>query len=427
MISNHSQQTNCLTSSPTPHLFQPLKSLQAHGPDDIPSWLLRENADLLSVPVREPLNRSYSECCLPQSWKEANVVPVPKQKPVKNVSKHLRPISLTPVISKIAEEFIVEEFVKPAVMAVIDDNQFGTVPKSSTTQALISIIHAWSNHTDGNGCTGRVVMFDFRKAFDLIDHCILAGKLENLDLPPVIISWITDFLKDRKQRVKLSQECFSEWGPVPVGVPQGTKLGPWLFLVMINDLNLGNLDLWKFVDDMTTAKPVPNNGVSKIQDSVDDLVNRSSASRFQLNVPKCKELRISFAKTEPKFDPIVVNSNPLEIVETAKVLGFNISCDLKWNAHLSEVLKKDTSRPYFLRQLKQSNIATKDLLSFYLVCVRPITEYACQVFHNALPQYLSEDLERLQKRALRIISQGFSTKRHLTPVICPHSRSEGNF
>ena len=108
---------------------------------------------------------------------------------------------------------------------------------------------------------------------------------------------------------------------------------------MINDLNLGNLDLWKFVDDMTTAEPVPNNGVSKIQDPVDDLVDKSSASRFQLNVPKCKKGRISFVKTEPKFDPIVVNSKPLEIVETAKVLGFNISCDLKWNAHLSEVLK----------------------------------------------------------------------------------------
>ena len=137
-------------------------------------------------------------------------MPVTKQKPVKNVKKHLRPISLTHVISKIAEEFIVEEFVKPAVMAVIDDNQFGTVPKSSTTQALISMIHAWSNHTDGNGSTVRVVLFDFRKAFDLIDHCILARKLENLDLPPRIVSWITDFLKDRKQRVKLSRECFSE-------------------------------------------------------------------------------------------------------------------------------------------------------------------------------------------------------------------------
>ena len=246
----------------------------------------RENADLLSIPVRDILNLSYIEYCLPQSWKEANVVPVTKQKPVKNVKKHLRPISLTPVISKIAEEFIVEEFVKPAVMAVIDDNQFGTVPKSSTTQALISMIHAWSNHTDGNGSTVRVVLFDFRKAFDLIDHCILARKLENLDLPPRIVSWITDFLKDRKQRVKLSRECFSEWGTVPAWVPQGTRLGPGLLLVMINNLNLGHLNLWKFVDDMTTAEPIPNNGVSKIQDSVDDLVNKSSATRFQLNVPK---------------------------------------------------------------------------------------------------------------------------------------------
>ena len=92
----------------------------------------------------------------------------------------------------------------------------------------------WSNHTDCNGSTVRVVLFDFRKAFDLIDHCILAGKLENLDLPPGIVSWITDFLKDRKQHVNLSQECFSEWGTVPAGVPQGTKLGPRLFLVMIS-------------------------------------------------------------------------------------------------------------------------------------------------------------------------------------------------
>ena len=177
---------------------------------------------------------------------------------------------------------------------------------------------------------------------------------------------------------------------------------------------------------MTTAEPVPNDGVRKIQDSVDDLVNKSSANRFQLNVPKCKELRqvISFAKAEPKFDQIVVNNEPLEIVETVKVLGLNISCER--NAHLSEVLKKGASRLYFLRQQKRSNIATKDLLSLYLVCVRPITEYACQVFHNALPQYPSEDLENCRSVSSGSYSQGFPTKRHLVPVICPHSRREGN-
>ena len=111
-----------------------------------------------------------------------------------------------------------EEFIKPAVTTKIDNNQYGTVPKSSTTQALVSMVHAWSKHTDGKGATVRVVLFDFRKAFDLIDHAILAKKLENLDLPPGIVSWVIDFLKNGKQRVKLSKDCFSEWGAVPAGV-----------------------------------------------------------------------------------------------------------------------------------------------------------------------------------------------------------------
>ena len=289
----------------TDAVFQKLSTLnpyKAHGADSIPNWILKENADILSC--------SYRKCRLPQSWKEANVVPVPKQKPVKDVNKHLRPISLTPVLSKIAEDFVVEEFIKPAVTAKIDNNQYGTVPKSSTTQALVSMVHAWYKHTDGNGATVRVVLFDFRKAFDLIDHAILAKKLENLDLPLGIVSWVIDFLKNRKQRVKLSQDCFSEWGAVPAGVPQGIKLGPWLFLVMIDDINADKLDLWKFVDDTTMAEAVPSDGNSKIQESADNFVDQTLATKFQLNETKCKELRITFSKSDPILDPIVVNNQP---------------------------------------------------------------------------------------------------------------------
>ena len=154
--------------------------------------------------------RCGRNCLKCLSWKEANVVPVPTQKPVtfKDVNKHLRLISLTPFLFKIAEDFVVEEFIKPAVTAKIDNNQYVTEPKSSTAQVLVSMVHAWSKHTDGNGATVRVVLFDFRKAFDLIDHAILAKKLENLDLPSGIVSWVIDFLKNRKQRIKLSQNCF---------------------------------------------------------------------------------------------------------------------------------------------------------------------------------------------------------------------------
>ena len=150
---------------------------KASGPDGIPSWILKENSDILAFPVSEILNCSYQEACLPQSWKHADIIPIPKQKPVREVNKHLRPISLTPIISKVAEDYIVEDFVKPAVLRRIDSNQFGTIPRSSPTYALLSVLHSWNGSTDGNGATARVILFDFKKAFDLIDHCLLVAKL----------------------------------------------------------------------------------------------------------------------------------------------------------------------------------------------------------------------------------------------------------
>ena len=88
---------------------------------------------------------------------------------------------------------------------------------------------------------------------------------------------------------------------------------------------------------------------------------------------------------------------------SVKLLGHNISNDLKWNCHIGEIVKKAATRLYFLGQLKRTKIAEKDLVTFYTTSIRPITEYACAVFHNALPKYLSEDSERIEKLALQII------------------------
>ena len=115
-----------------------------------------------------------------------------------------------------------------------------------------------------------------------------------------------------------------------------------------------------------------------------------------------KTLYINYI-SDPILDPIVVNNQPLEIVKSAKLLGMNISSDLRWNIHITDIMKKCAPKFYFVRQLKRAHLATSELLTFYLCCIRPVAEYGCQLFHNALPKYLSADLQRIQKRALKII------------------------
>ena len=333
---------------------------------------------------------------MPQSWKLANVAPIPKQTPVYDVNKHLRPISLTPVLSKLAEDFVVDRYVKPAVLAKVDPRQFGTVPGSSTTEALVSMTHAWYCATDGNGASVTVILFVFKKAFDIIDHRILVRKLGTYNIPDAVISWITDFLTSRKQRVKLGHDCFSEWGAVPAEVPQGTKLGPWLFIIMINELDVPGTDLWKYVDDTTISETIRKNQASRIQAAIDTLASRATVDKFQLNETKCKELLINFNTKNPtSFDPVVVNGMPIDLVTNAKILGLNFSNDLEGNCHIDFIIKKAKKRLYGLSQFKRSGLGPRELVRFVRTCIRPITEYACPVFHDGL--------EGVQKRAMRII------------------------
>ena len=124
-----------------------------------------------------------------------------------------------------AEDFVVDDFFKPAVLNVIDSSQYGAVPKSSSTLTLISILHTWSMETDRNGATVTTLLFDYRKALDVIDHSILVNKLRNLAVPRSIINWIIEFLSIPLQRTKREKGSYSKWGPILSGVPQGTKLG----------------------------------------------------------------------------------------------------------------------------------------------------------------------------------------------------------
>ena len=130
---------------------------------------------------------------------------------------------------------------------------------------------------------------------------------------------------------------------------------------MINDLNAREADIWKNVDDTITYEV--------FHQVVDDLARQARDERFQLKERKCEELRISFARNETEFEPMCVNSQTLVTVNTEKFLGLNISSDWKWNVHVSELVRKISTRLYFLRQLKKSHVATRELILFYIMCL----------------------------------------------------------
>ena len=154
------------------------------------------------------------------------------------------------------------------------------------------------------------------------------AKLADYELPPWVLDWIEDFLTDRKQQLKLAHDCYSDWGTVRAGVLQGTKLGPWLFLVMINDIHDNGVNLWKYVNDTSMAKTVHKGQTSGIQAAVDDLVRQAKMDKFQLNETKCKELQISFSKSVDLFNAVTINHKPIEVVTSMKLLGLTISHNL---------------------------------------------------------------------------------------------------
>ena len=158
----------------------------------------------------------------------------------------------------------------------------------------------------------RVVLLDYQKAFDFIDHSILVTKLKLLRIPTPTLNWIINFLTNRKQRMKLANDCLSEWGNVPAGVSQGTKLGPWLFDVfvpMINDLRPNGVDQATFVDDLTISETVPKSEVSMIQNSVNGIQEWSDNNLLRLHDDKCKELRIDFKQDKSIFPQLALTEN----------------------------------------------------------------------------------------------------------------------
>ena len=320
----------------------------------------------------------------------------------KSVDSDLRPISLTPVLSKVLVGFVFN-WLAPIVLPKIDSYQFGGVKNSSATTALIHLIHQWLAATEIPQTLVRSCLIDFSQAFDRINHNILLCKLQTLGVPPILLNWCASVLRNRQQRVKLGT-FKSSWKPINAGVPQGTKLGPLFFLVMVNDFPAA-FSLYKLIDDMTMVEvvSVPVIQTTAPQQEVDSFCQWATTNNMKLNVKKTKEFMVSFLKHTSQKDPLTVNNEPLQTVRTTKLLGVHLTSDLKWSAHIDYICAKASKRLYALRTLRRSGVPSRDLCSVFCYFIRPILEYACPVWHSSLTLKLSDEIEAIQRHAVKII------------------------
>ena len=180
----------------TQRALQKVKCRKATGPDNIPPWMVNNYAHLLAAPVTAIFNSSLREGKLPDLWKTATVIPVPKKHPPGSLENDIRPISLTPILAK-AFEGIVLNWVDDVITPQIDERQFGGLAGTGTTDALVEMFHSWCEATDKPDSFVRVLLVDYSKAFDHINHELLITKLCDMGLPPHLVRWMAAFLIDR--------------------------------------------------------------------------------------------------------------------------------------------------------------------------------------------------------------------------------------
>lgn len=395
-------------------LIKNLKVSSSSGVDGINSKFLKNTEVYSSIILAQIFTQSMNSSILPDDWKVGKVVPLFKSGDSHNPSNY-RPISITSISCKLFEHVIYSHLV-----TFLEDNAFfsscqhGFRKSFSCETQLISFTHDLFCALD-NEFFVDCIFLDFSKAFDLVSHQLLCMKLRKLNIDSHILAWIENFLSNRTQFVT-ANEFDSTYCSVTSGVPQGSVLGPLLFLIYINDLpSTITSSIRLFADDCVLYRTISSDSdLSTLQSDLNKVCNWCVTWQMRLNINKCKTMRISRRFNPTEIFMYKIEGRHLEATKSYKYLGVHITHNLSWETHVNYIVNNANRTLGYLRRNFSS--APSDLKSvLYKTLIRPKLEYACAVWDPG-HDYLTNALESAQNRSARFILANYSRTSSVTSM-----------
>ena len=369
----------------------------------------------LIEPLTHVTNLSLSQGIFPDELKKAKVIPLYKANDPMLFNNY-RPISLLPLFSKVLERIMYNRILKFINKhKLLYRCQFGFRKDHSTYMALIILIDKITSALD-NGDFTIAVLIDFRKAFDTVDHEILLNKLYHYGIRGVAHDWMKSYLTNRPQQVSYNGET-SAYKNMKCGVPQGSILGPLLFIIYINDLSSVSDILMSvlFADDTTLIDSDSNltTLVNRFNKELVNILNWLNANRLSLNIDKTNFMIFRPKNKNDICPDIRINGSQINQVDKAKFLGIIIDNKLNWSEHIKYTTKKISKGIGII--IKARKLFNQDtLLTLYNTMVLPFISYCIHVWGKSATTHL-EKIHRIQKKIIRIIC-GVRPRTHTQPL-----------
>ena len=386
------------------------KVAKSAGPDQIYPRVLREVVHQIATPLKIIFNKSLEENRLPQTWKTAHVCAIHKKGP-KNKCSNYRPISLTSTACKLLESIIRDNIMHYMLEhKYFSNKQYGFLPGRSTTLQLLNLVDEISKALD-EGKHIETIYIDIQKAFDTVPHRRLLHKIQAYGITGPIFNWIQDFISNRTQLVRVNSSK-SLPQPITSGVPQGSVLGPILFVIYVNDLptNL-NTNVYMFADDTKIYQTYVNQADDSVQEDLDALQQWSDSWLLKFHPEKCKQLHTKRPRcqevlpTRHLYTYDVHNgrqSIPIAPVSSEKDLGITFDENLSFKPHIKTVINKANQMFGIIRRTFV-NLTPEVFNPLYKALVRSHLEYGQSVWspHNITEIKL---IERVQRSATKKVN-----------------------